>query len=112
VSAGPAVSAADGVQPADADARAAPAAQLAHALPLNLYVAAGHAEQVAAPAREVVPAAQEEQEALSVPEFATTPKKLGAHAVHAATDVLPVAPPVVVTPTGHAVQDAAPEAAE
>ena len=109
---GPAVSAADGVQPAAADTRAAPAAQLAHALPLNLYVAARHAEQVAAPAGEVVPAAQEEQEALSVPEFATVPKKLGAHTVHAATEALPVAPPVVVTPAGHAVHAAAPDADE
>ena len=69
--------------------------------------------QLAAPADvEVVPAAQEEQEALSVPEFAIVPKKPGAHAVHAATDVLPVALPVVVTPAGHAMHAAAPDADE
>jgi hypothetical protein len=38
----------------------------------------------------------------------TAPKNPGAQAVQAATDVLPAAPPVVVTPAGHGVQLAEP----
>jgi len=113
VSAGPAESAADGAQPAAADTNEAPTAQLAHAPPLYLYVPAGHAAQLAAPADDVVPAAQAVQPAAeTVPLPVTVPKKPGAHAVHAATELLPFAPPVVVKPAGHAVHAAAPDVDE
>lgn len=42
--------------------------------------------------------------AAEVPGLVTAPKYPGAQAVQAATDVLPAAPPVVVTPAGHDVQ--------
>ena len=74
MSAGPAVSAADGAQLADAETNVPPTAQLEHELPLNLYVDVGHVAQLAEPADEVVPAVQSVQKALGVPEFATVPK--------------------------------------
>ena len=46
--------------------------------------------------------------AAEVPGLVTTPKYPGAQAVQAATDVLPAAPPVVVTPAEHDVQLAEP----
>ncbi len=46
--------------------------------------------------------------AVAVPGLVTTPKYPGAQAVQAATDVLPAAAPVVVTPAGHDVQLAEP----
>ena len=39
-----------------------------------------------------------------MPGLVTAPKYPGAHTVHAATDVLPTAPPVVVMPAGQEVQ--------
>ena len=46
--------------------------------------------------------------AAAVPGLVTAPKNPGAQAVQAATDVLPAAAPVVVTPAGHDVQLAEP----
>ena len=46
--------------------------------------------------------------AATVPGLVTAPKYPGAHAVQAATEVLPAAAPVVVMPAGHNVQLAEP----
>ena len=107
MSEGPAVSATEGVQPAVADTKDAPAAQLEHTdAPPKLYALAGHAVQVAAPALEYVPAAQAAQPvALTVPGDATVPLKPGAQTVQAETAVLPAAG--VETPAGQETQVAA-----
>ena len=107
VSAGPAVSATEGVHPAAGETKAAPGAQLEHAdAPPKLYVLAGHAVQVAAPAPEYVPAAQAAQPvALTVPGDVTVPLKPGAQTVQAETAVLPAAE--VETPAGQETQAAA-----
>ena len=107
MSAAPAVSKSEDVQPDVEDTRAESAAQLEHAdAPPKLYVLAGHAVQVAAPAPENVPGAQAAQPAaFVVPGDVTVPLKPGAQTVQAETAVLPAVG--VETPAGQGTQAAA-----
>ena len=61
-------------------------------------------------AAKLAPEQLEQPAAFTVPAPVTEPENPGAQMVHAATDVLPVAEPVVYVPTGQAVQLAAPAA--
>ena len=75
-------------------------------LPLAIVeIPEGHEVQIDAPAPAYEPAAHEVHPAeFVVPEFVTVPAYPGAQMVQAATDVLPVADPVVEIPTGQDVQ--------
>ena len=77
--------------------------------PVEEYEPMLQEQHVDAPAAEQLPAEHILQpDALEVPEFVTVPAYPGAQIVHAETDILPVADPVVQIPEGQRVQDVDP----